>query len=97
MNWIRWTTSITTCALFLGCAMTPGEEPEAEVESHAAALSTDLTTPPPPPPPPTAPDDLTSRPRTEELHWGCNHNTSCRANCEWCGIRYCTCRLKGVP
>ncbi len=98
MSWMRWTVSLTTCAFFLGCAVAPGDAPEAPgLESRAEALSGDLTAPPDPQSPPQGPDEIASRPRTEELHWGCNYNTSCKANCEWCGIRYCTCRLKGVP
>ncbi|MEN0062059.1 MAG: hypothetical protein AAGA48_07880 [Myxococcota bacterium] len=34
-------------------------------------------------------------------HWGCNPNSSCVANCEWCSLPWggtitCTCRLTGV-
>lgn len=40
---------------------------------------------------------ITTTPKTNDKHWGCNHNTSCKLNCEWCGINgMCTCRLKGI-
>jgi hypothetical protein len=49
------------------------------------------------PPAPKPVGSITTTPKTNAKHWGCNHNTSCKLNCEWCGINgTCTCRLKGI-
>lgn len=60
----------------------------AEMTTEAAAKS----------PAPKPVGGITSTPKTNDKHWGCNYNTSCKLNCEWCGIGgNCTCRLKGIP
>jgi hypothetical protein len=41
--------------------------------------------------------EIVTRPSNPQLKPGCNYNTSCKANCEWCSGNTCTCRLKGIP
>jgi hypothetical protein len=46
---------------------------------------------------PTQPTGGTvKRPMGSQLKPGCNYNTSCKLNCEWCSGGTCICRLKGL-